>query len=99
MVLKGILKSSKTKQRLYDKFFESKTYEHEIIYKNYHKLFQSTEESAKSQYEYFVSVGTKLASEIHQLHRSLEIYFKGSDSSFEDVNLSDEEIKIAFLFP
>ena len=51
MVLKGILKSSKTKQRLYDKFFESKTYEHEIIYKNYHKLFQSTEESAKSQYD------------------------------------------------
>ena len=33
-ITKGILKSSKTKQRLYDKFLKSKTYEHEISYKN-----------------------------------------------------------------
>ena len=38
-ITKGILKSSKTKQRLYDKFLKSKTYEHEISYKNYRKLF------------------------------------------------------------
>ena len=48
--LKGILKSSKTKQRLYDKFLKSKTYEHEISYKNYRKLFESIKQRAKSQY-------------------------------------------------
>ena len=43
-ITKGILKSSKTKQRLYDKFLKSKTYEHEISYKNYRKLFESIKE-------------------------------------------------------
>ena len=38
-ITKGILKSSKTKQRLYDKFLKSKTFEHEIRYKKYRKLF------------------------------------------------------------
>ena len=33
-ITKGILKSSKTKKRLYDKFLKSKTYEHEKCYKN-----------------------------------------------------------------
>ena len=37
-ITKLIVKSSKTKQRLYDKFLKSKFYEHEISYKNYHKL-------------------------------------------------------------
>ena len=49
-ITKGILKSLKTKQRLYDKFLKSKTYEHEISYKNYRKLFKSIKERAKSQY-------------------------------------------------
>ena len=49
-ITKGILKSSKTKQRLYDKFLKSKTYEHEISYKNYRKLFESIKQRAKSQY-------------------------------------------------
>ena len=49
-ITKGILKSSKTKQRLYDKFLKSKTYEHEIIYKNYRKLFESIIQRAKWQY-------------------------------------------------
>ena len=43
-ITKEILKSSKTKQRL------SKTYEHEISYKNYYKLFESIKQRAKSQY-------------------------------------------------
>ena len=47
---KGILKSSKTKQRLYDKYLKSKTYEHEISYKNYRKLFESIKQRAKSLY-------------------------------------------------
>ena len=49
-ITKGILKSSKTKQTLYDKFLKSKTYEHEMSYKNYRKLFESIKQSAKSQY-------------------------------------------------
>ena len=47
-ITKGILKSSKTKQRLYDKFLKSKTYEYEISYKNYRKLFESIKQRAKS---------------------------------------------------
>ena len=47
---KGIKKSSKTKQSLYDKFIKSKTYEHDTSYKNYHKLFESIKQIAKSQY-------------------------------------------------
>ena len=39
-ITKGIIKSSKTKQRLYDKFLKSKTYERERSYKNYRKLFE-----------------------------------------------------------
>ena len=45
-ITKGILKSSKTKQRLYDKFLKSKSYEHEISY----KLFDSIKQRAESQY-------------------------------------------------
>ena len=37
-ITKLIVKSSKTKQRLYDKFLNSKSYEHETSYKNYRKL-------------------------------------------------------------
>ena len=47
---KGIHKSSKTKQRLYDKFLKSKTDEHKISYKNYRKLFESIIQRAKLQY-------------------------------------------------
>ena len=39
----------------------------------------------------------KLACEIPQLQRSFEMYLKESDSSFEEVTLSDEEIKTAFF--
>ena len=49
-ITKGILKSSKTKQMLYNKFFNSKTYVYEISYKNYSKLFESIKQTAKSQY-------------------------------------------------
>ena len=47
--------------------------------------------------EYFVNVGPKLACQIPQLQRSFEICIKGSDSSFEEITLSDEEIKTEFL--
>ena len=52
---------------------------------------------ANSFNEYFVNVGPKLACEIPQSQRSFEMYLKESDSSFEEVTLSDEEIKTAFF--
>ena len=45
--------------------------------------------------EYFVNVRAKLASEIPQSQKLLEMYFKESNSSFVEINLSDEEIKAA----
>ena len=39
------------------------------------------------------NVEPKLASEIPQSQRSSEMFLKGSDSSFEEVTLSDEEIQ------
>ena len=47
--------------------------------------------------EYFVNLGLKLVCEIPQLQRPFEIYLKGSDSSFREVTLSDEEIKTEFF--
>ena len=52
---------------------------------------------ANSFNDYFVNVGPKLACEIPQSQRSFETYLKESDCSFEDVTLSDEEIKTAFF--
>ena len=49
-ITKKILKSPKTKQRQYDKFLKSETFEHDISYKNYHKLFELIKPEAKSQY-------------------------------------------------
>ena len=51
---------------------------------------------ANSFNEYFVNVGPKLAS-TPQLQKSFVMYPKGSDSSFEDVTLSDEEVKTVFF--
>ena len=52
---------------------------------------------ANSFNEYFVNVGLKQACEISQSQRSFEMYLKESDSFFEEVTLSDEEIKTAFF--
>ena len=52
---------------------------------------------ANSFNEYFLNVGLKLASEIPQSQRLFEMHLKGSGSSFEEVTLSDEEIKTAFF--
>ena len=49
-ITKEILKSLKTKKRLYDIFLKSKSYEHEISYKKYRKLFESIKKTAKLQY-------------------------------------------------
>ena len=46
--------------------------------------------------KYFVNAGPKLPFKIPQSQRSFKMYLKGSNSSFEKVVLSDEEIKTAF---
>ena len=66
-----------------------------LIFNNRNIFDQNT--IGNSFYEYFVNVGPKLACEIPQLQRSFEMYLKESDSSFEEVTLSDEEIKTAFF--
>ena len=35
------MKSSKMKQKLYDRFLKNKTYHNETTYKNYRKLFEA----------------------------------------------------------
>ena len=52
---------------------------------------------ANSFNEYFANIVPKLAYEIPQSLRSFEMYLKGSDSSFEEVSLSDEELKTSFF--
>ena len=47
--------------------------------------------------EYFANVVPKVPCEIPQSQRSFERYLKGSDSSFEEITLSNEEIKTAFF--
>ena len=52
---------------------------------------------ANSFNKYFVNVGLKLACEIPQSQISFEMYLKESDSSFEKVISTDEEMKTAFF--
>ena len=47
---KGLLKSSKKKQRLYEKFLKSKTIKNEQKYKTYKNLFEKLKKSAKKNY-------------------------------------------------
>ena len=49
-ITKGILKSSKIKQRLYIKFLKKKTLRNESNYKNYKRLFESTIKRSKKNY-------------------------------------------------
>ena len=51
---------------------------------------------ANSFNEYSVNVGPKLVGEIPQSQRSFEVYLQGSNSSFEEVTLSNEEMKQDF---
>ena len=47
---RGLLKSSKKKQRLYDKFLKRKTFENETRYKAYKNVFESTKKKSKINY-------------------------------------------------
>ena len=47
---KGLLKSSKKKQRLYTKFLKNKTYENENKYKKYKNLFEKLKKQSKKHH-------------------------------------------------
>ena len=49
-VTKGIAKSSKKKQRLYEKYFKKSIPENEKIYKNYKSIFESIKKKSKRLY-------------------------------------------------
>ena len=46
-ITKGIKKSSKRKQRLYEKFLKNRTEKHELSYKTYKRLFESIKKHSK----------------------------------------------------
>ena len=47
-ITKGIKKSSKRKQRLYEKFLKNHTEKHELAYKTYKRLFESIKKHSKN---------------------------------------------------
>ena len=47
---KGIAKSSKRKQKFYEKFLKHRTRETELAYKAYKNLFESLKKKAKKKY-------------------------------------------------
>ena len=49
-IAKGILKSSKRKQKLYEKFLKRRTPRNELNYKNFKRIFESTKQKSKSNY-------------------------------------------------
>ena len=49
-ITKGIFKSSKRKQKLYEKFRKHRTRETELAYKSYKNLFESLKKKAKKKY-------------------------------------------------
>ena len=49
-VTNDTLKFSKIKQKLYDKYFKSKTYQSKTDYSNFLKFFKSIKVKAKKQY-------------------------------------------------
>ena len=49
-ITKGIAKSSKRKQKLYEKFLKHRTRETELAYKSYKNLFESLKKKAKKKY-------------------------------------------------
>ena len=49
-VIKGIVKSSKKKQKLYEKYLKQRTLENEKNYENYKSLFESIKKNSKKLY-------------------------------------------------
>ena len=49
-ITRGIIKSSKRKQRLYEKYLKRKTPQNDSIYKNYKRLFETIKQKSKVNY-------------------------------------------------
>ena len=49
-ITKGILKSSKRKQKLYERFLKRRTPLNELNYKNFKRIFESTKQKSKPNY-------------------------------------------------
>ena len=49
-ITKGIVKSSKRKQKLYEKYLKRKTPQNDLIYKNYKRLFETIKLKSKTNY-------------------------------------------------
>ena len=49
-ITKGLKKSSKRKQKLYDKFLKNKSYKNELKYKSYKNLFETIKYKSKKNY-------------------------------------------------
>ena len=49
-ITRGIIKSSKRKQKLYEKFLKQRTNRNEVNYKTYKRLFESVKQKSKSNY-------------------------------------------------
>ena len=47
-ISKGILKSSKKKQKLYDKYLKNRTYKNEKNYKTYKNMFETVKDSVRT---------------------------------------------------
>ena len=50
MITRGIAKSSKRKQKLYEKFLKNRSIQNEKIYKDYRKLFETITMKSKRKY-------------------------------------------------
>ena len=49
-ITRGIIKSSKRKQKLYEKFLKQRTPRSELLYKDYKRLFETIKQKSKSNY-------------------------------------------------
>ena len=70
---KGIAKSSKRKQKLYEKFLKHRTRETELAYKSYKNLFESLKKKAKKKY-----YSEKISKYKHDAKKKME-YYEGTN--------------------
>ena len=53
-ITKGLIKSSRTKHKLYDKFLKNKTYKNETTYKDYKNLFEKFKFKSSKVFKYIL---------------------------------------------
>ena len=69
-ITKGIMKSSKRKQKLYLKFLKQKTYKNEKRYKNYKNIFERVKQRSKKNY--FANLLTKHQNNAKKLWQTIK---------------------------